>query len=344
VLPAGGWGLMCAACLSLVAGDLGAAADDVVLRKEFIYETAPIPSCHASTLAESRGGLVAAWFGGSGEGHADVGIWLSRQEGGAWSAPVEVAQGVEPNGGKRHPCWNPVLYQAKAGPLLLFYKVGPSPSRWWGMMVSSADGGRTWTAPRRLPEGILGPIKNKPVWLADGTLLCPSSTEHRGWRVHLERTPDLGEHWSKTDSLNDPKEFDAIQPTLLFHGTNRMQMLCRSRQGNITECWSDDAGRSWSRMTATSLLNPNSGIDAVTLQDGRQLLVYNPVSRGRTPLVVGLSGAGKTWTTIATLEDQPGEYSYPAVIQAADGLVHISYTWKRERIRHVALKPAPLAK
>ena len=57
----------------------------------------------------------------------------------------------------------------------------------------------------------------------------------------------------------------------------------------------------------------------MTLQDGRQLLVFNNTPKGRTPLNVALSSDGKQWKVVSTLEDQPGEYSYPAVIQAKDG-------------------------
>ena len=91
-----------------------------------------------------------------------------------------------------------------------------------------------------------------------------------------------------------------------------------------------------------SLPNPNSGIDAVTLQDGRQLLVFNNTPRGRTPLNVALSRDGVEWKVVLTLEDQPGEYSYPAVIQAADGRVHITYTYRRQSIKHVVLDPSKL--
>jgi predicted neuraminidase len=311
-----------------------------VLKSEFIYETAPFPACHASTIEDIPGGLITAWFGGTGEKNPDVGIWVSRHDGKKWSPVVEVANGVQVDGKTRYPTWNPVLFQPKNGPLLLFYKVGPSPSRWWGMLIKSTDGGKTWSKPQRLPEGILGPIKNKPVMLPDGTLLCPSSSEHNGWRVHMEMTRDLGSTWTKTDALNDGEEFAAIQPTILFHPGNRLQALCRSRQGHITECWSEDGGKTWDAMKATQLLNPSAGVDGVTLKDDRHLLVYNPVARGRTPLVVGLSKDGKEWQTVLTLENQPGEYSYPAIIQADDGLVHITYTWKREKIRYWAVDPA----
>ncbi len=312
------------------------------LKSEFIYETAPFPSCHASTIEDTPGGLVAAWFGGTDEKDPDVGIWVSRHTAGKWTAPVEVANGVQADGKTRHPTWNPVLFQPKDGPLLLFYKAGPTPGSWWGMLTKSGDGGTSWSKPTRLPEGILGPIKNKAVLLADGTLLCPSSSEHDGWRVHMEMTRDLGATWTKTPALNDGKEFAAIQPTILFHSPTRLQTLCRSRQGRLTEAWSDDAGKTWSPMKATSLLNPSAGADGVTLKDGRHLLVYNPVSRGRTPLVLGLSKDGREWQTVLTLESQPGEYSYPAIIQGKDGRVHITYTWKREKIRYWAVDPTKL--
>jgi predicted neuraminidase len=316
-----------------------------LLKSEFIYETAPFPECHASTIVESKAALVAAWFGGTRERNPDVGIWLSRLEAGKWTAPVEVANGVG-FATNRYPCWNPVLFQTKTGPLLLFYKVGPSPSTWWGMVMTSEDGGKTWSKPRRLPEGILGPIKNKPVQLANGDILCPSSTEGDGWRVHFERTSDLGESWQATPPLNDGRELGAIQPSILFHKADRLQAVGRTRQGKIFELWSDDGGRTWGKMTLTSLPNPNSGIDAVTLRDGRQLLVYNhsPAGGGRTPLNVAVSADGEHWQAALVLENEPGnQFSYPAVIQTRDGLVHLTYTWKRLRIKHAVVDPSKLA-
>lgn len=311
-----------------------------VVRSELIFEDAPTPKCHASSIVSTKSGLVAAWFGGKDEGARDVGIWVSRHAGEAWSAPTRVARGMD--GGEPSPCWNPVLFQPKSGPLLLFYKVGPGPDRWWGMLTTSEDGGANWAEARRLPDGILGPIKNKPIVTADGALLCPSSTEDEGWRVHFERTADLGRTWQKTGAVNDGRTFGAIQPTILSLANERLLALCRSRQGKITETSSEDGGKTWGPMTATSLPNPNSGIDAVTLADGRHLLVYNHTAEGRSPLNVAVSEDGKAWRAALVLEDEPGEYSYPAVIQAEDGRVHVTYTWRRERIKHVVIDPAKL--
>ena len=320
---------------------LSHGADPVPMKSEFIFATNAVPfaQCHASTIVESHGRLLTAWFGGTGEGHVDVGIWLSRLEGGHWTPPTEVANGKQPDG-SRQPCWNPVLFQPGTGPLMLFYKVGPSPSRWWGMLMTSEDGGVTWSSPKRLPAGILGPIKNKPIELPGGDILCPSSSENRGWQVHFERTSDRGATWEAAPPVNDGRELGAIQPSILSYSGGKLQAVGRTRQGRIFELWSTDQGRTWSEMTLTALPNPNSGIDAVTLKDGRQLLVYNHTTKGRTPLNVAVSNDGKEWRQVLTLETEPGEYSYPAVIQTRDGLVHITYTWNRVRIKHIVLDPA----
>lgn len=329
-----------------LAASLFAADHAAILRSEFIYEKAPFPSCHASTIVEpTPGKLVAAWFGGTKERNPDVGIWVSRHDGAGWSAPVEVANGVRPDV-PRLPTWNPVLFQPRTGPLLLFYKMGPSPSTWWGLVMNSADGGKTWSTPRRLPDGIFGPIKNKPVQLADGTILSPTSDETPDkanlWRVYFERSTDNGQTWARTPFVNDGVAISAIQPSILFLGGDKLQAVGRTRQGKIYTISSPDAGRTWAPMTLTSLPNPSAGTDAVTLADGRHLIVYNHTPKGRTPLNVAISKDGAEWQPALTLESAPGEYSYPAVIQTADGLVHITYTWKREKIRHVVLDPKRL--
>jgi predicted neuraminidase len=335
---------------ALLAGIAPRIDHPAILLQEFIYEQGPYPSVHASTIVETTShDLVAAWFGGTRERHPDVGIWISRKEKSGWTPSVEVANGVQPDG-TRHPTWNPVLFQPRGGPLMLFYKVGPSPQTWWGMLRKSSDGGRTWSEARRLPDGILGPIKNKPVQLADGTILAPTSTESDSepsrWQVHFERSSDGGKTWSTTKPLNDGVAIGAIQPSILFRekiGGDKLLAVGRSEQGKVFATSSDDGGKSWSALSLIDdLPNPNAGIDALTLTDRRQLIVYNPVTRGRTPLAVAISRDGRAWTKVLTLEDQPGEYSYPAVIQTSDGLVHITYTWKRQRVKHVVVDPAKL--
>jgi predicted neuraminidase len=336
------------------------------ISSEFVFQKkdVPFPSCHASTIVETSDGFIAAWFGGTHEKHPDVGIWLSRNLDGEWTKPVEVANGIQ-NKSQRYPTWNPVLFSDDQK-TVLFYKVGPAPSDWWGELISSTDNGATWSNPSRLPENILGPIKNKPVLLGTGELLCPSSTEDDGWRVHVEITPDMGLTWERTEVLNGGDSVSAIQPTILVHPKGKLQILCRTRNSRIYSSWSTDNGRTWTGLEPTELPNPNSGIDAVTMKDGRHLLVYNHIPGAvdhskRNVLNVAISNDGENWEAAFVLEnhsdiDNDGtlvlddvgpihthsEYSYPAVIQGSDGNIHITYTWKRESIKYVIVDPTKL--
>lgn len=330
---------------------------------EFIFSLKgrPTPECHASTIVDTSEGLVAAWFGGLHENHPGVGIWVSRHDGTKWSEAVEVVDGSEGED-QEYACWNPVLFQPRGGPLWLFYKVGVSPSKWWGAATTSKDNGRTWSQPWRLgtsPElfienrSLLGPVKNKPLQLSSGRVICPSSTENQGWRVHFENTNDIlrgpQATWTVVGPLQVGEKLDAIQPSVLEHADGRLQIVCRTRQGVVGTSWSSDSGESWGPMKSLKLPNPNSGTDAITLTDGRHLLVYNHSRRsaeanGRHILNVAISDDGVEWKPLMSLEnhnDSAG-YSYPAVIQAGDGRVHITYTWRRLAIKHVVLDPQQL--
>lgn len=321
--------------------------------EEFIYQKASFPQCHASTIVETSRGLVAAWFGGSHEKNPDVGIWSSYHDGSGWSTPVEWANGVQ-HDGSRHPCWNPVLFQSPGdGPTLLFFKVGPSPSTWWGEMMVSYDRGRSFKDRRRLPEGIDGPVRCKPLLLSDGSLLSGSSTEYDGWVVHFEKTKlKFGQPsgvWQRTKPINTKEQFNAIQPTFLTHPGGKIQVLCRTKEGVVSSSFSEDQGSTWSPMTGIDLPNNNSGIEAVTLKDGRHLLIYNHLGRNnnawgkRGLLNLAISKDGLNWNKVGILEQEAnGEFSYPAIIQTADGLVHMTWTWKREKVKHAVIDPSKI--
>ncbi|QDH81455.1 sialidase [Echinicola soli] len=316
-----------------------------VITDEFIFDEAPFRECHASTLVElDNGKLLAAWFGGEYERHPEVGIWTATKTNNGWSAPIKVADG-KVNDTLSYPTWNPVLFRMTKDSLVLFYKEGPSPQEWWGVYKVSLDEGQTWSTGKKLPEGILGPIKNKPIKLKSEKVLAPSSVEdENGWRAHIEITEDNGATWRKVP-IDHNGDFDVIQPSILQHADGRLQVLCRSKQNHVITAWSEDEGESWSALSATSVLNPNSGTDAVALKNGKHLLVYNPAvsgddwSEGRDKLRLAVSADGLEWTDIYTLENESsGEFSYPAIIQTTDGRIHISYTWKRKKIKYVELE------
>ena len=354
------------------------AGEGALVSSELIFGIAnkPTKECHASTIVETPSGLVAAWFAGTKERNPDVGIRVSRRLRGRWSEPTEVVSGVQ-SSNLRYPCWNPVLFQPADGPLMLFYKVGPHPRQWWGMLTTSDDDGETWSWPTKLGEAhtighLIGPVKNKPIQLDDGTILCPSSTEidyadgSSHWRVHFEVTKDLGKTWEVIGPIQTGEDFHAIQPSILTYSDGRMQILCRSREKRIVQSWSRDMGKTWSTLTATELPNPNSGTDALTLKDGRQVVIYNhsegtvkpdraPVLKPRRILNLAISDDGQHWTPVLTFENETGahpediirrrhfgEYSYPAIIQTRDGMLNIVYTYNREGVKHAVVDPSKL--
>lgn len=313
------------------------AVKPVIVYSEMIRKPDSVPSAHASTIVETGDGLLAAWFGGTYERHPDVSIYTSRLKNRQWSTPVKVADGIQDKS-IRYPCWNPVLFRRENGDLILFYKVGPSPSTWWGEYKVSTDEGETWSAMEAIPRGCLGPIKNKPVIIPGGKILYPTSIEIVGkWNVYMEMSNQDLTGWEKIEIDNNG--FDAIQPSVLFYKDGALQILCRSKNERVVESWSYDNGKTWSPLMLTGLPNNNSGTDAVTLSNGLQLIIYNPITSGRNRLAIAGSYDGKTWEKLIDIEDQPsGEFSYPAIIQDRAGRIHITYTYNRERIKYVQLK------
>ncbi len=329
------------------------ASKRAIVLEELVFENQLTRDCHASSLIELESGdLLCTWFGGTRESHPDVQIWVSRKPiGGVWSEPVPVAKAEEELGGS---VFNPVIVQCGGDTLQLYYL---SPDINDGRMITSCDGGHTWSKSVALEKDFTGPLVNKPLYLADGTILAGGSMEGGpGWRIHVERSEDQGKTWTRTPILNDPKEFKLIQPTFLKHSEEKIQLLARSGgktpDTKIAQCWSEDGGKTWSEVTNTTLPNNNSAIDAVTLTDGRHLLIYNHSTRedetcgrkGRGILTLAITEDGVNWEAAAVLEYRTGavQYSYPAIIQTKDGLVHITYSWHRKRIKHVVVDPAKI--
>lgn len=332
--------------LFLGGASLSAQMQLDIIATEMVYETPPFEACHASTIVEVEPNefLVAA-FGGSQEGNKDVTIWLSEKNHSQWQPPVQVADGIETNG-QRFPNWNPVLFKERAGQLFLFYKIGPSPREWWGAYKTSSNNGKDWSASNRLPKDILGPIKNKPIQLDNGTILSPSSTETRttdglSWKIHIEKSVDGGINWEKI-TVDPQTPFNLIQPSILVHSQKKLQLLCRSRDNALLQAFSTDGGNNWSKITKTTLPNPNSGTDALTLSNGWHVLVYNPTLKGknaRAKLHVAISKDGLKWIDALVLENEnKGEFSYPALIEALDGHLHLTYTYNRKNIKHVVMQ------
>ena len=327
------------------------------------------PDNHASTLVELKDGdILAAWFAGSKEGAPDVKIYGARLHHGKWSATFELARA------QNVACWNPVLFHAGDGRLWLYYKYGTKPSTWAGARKWSDDEGRTWSAAELLPEGILGPIKDKPLVLSNGVIVSGSSVENGKWTAWIERSTDDGKTWAKFGPITVPDNIDVpdpaaqtaseltsaphgdsgvhtklyppssetvgiIQPAVVHIAGNHLRFYARShtRSARIAVADSYDQGRTWTQAHFIALPNPNSGIDAVRLKDGRIVLAFNNSFNARTPLNLAVSGDGEHFQIFKTLEDGPGQYSYPAIVQLSNGDLMMTYSWRRETIKYVVV-------
>lgn len=308
--------------------------------KEFIFEKGQyFPSCHASTLLTlPNGDVLAAWFGGSRESGDDVAIWLARRSGRKWNTPRIVADEAE------LPHWNPVLFLTTSGAIQLYYKVGKKIARWQTRIIASLDNGYTWSEPKELvpgDEGGRGPVRCKPIYTRNSTLLAPASIEtSTEWDAFIDLSDDDGHTWTKSSFVpidrNRLPGKGLIQPTL-WESNEGVHMLLRTTAADIYRSDSTDGGTTWSPAYPIGLPNNNSGIDIVLLNDGRLVLVFNPVGLDcgpRTPLILRMSADnGSTWGKPFVLEKEPGEYSYPAIV--ADGnKLHLTYTWNRETIAY----------
>lgn len=311
----------------------------VSAKKEMIFTVQPTPACHASTvLPLDNGTVVAAWFAGTSEGENDVNILTSvRSKDGTWGTPIQVSADAN----TAH--WNPVLFQRTDGTIVLYFKVGTATDYWKTYYVTSANG-RSWSTPRELVPGDnsggIGPVKNKPLRLKNGTVLAPTSTEINGeWKAHIDISYDDGRTWTKTPDIN-AGNVKMIQPTLWQSADGSVHMFTRTNSGKIYRSDSTDNGRTWSDAYATNIPNNNSGIDLDVDGAGRIFLAYNNTSIPgiRTPLSLAVSlDDGQTFTKILTFERGLAEYSYPAIVIKGD-TIHITYTYERDYIAYWQIK------
>lgn len=320
--------------------------EPAIVERSFVFgDNKPFPQCHASTLVRLQNGeFLVASFGGTAEKDDDVGIWLSRGDGETWTEAFEVAKIRE----DAH--WNPVLFQAPSGEVILYFKVGKTIPKWETWVITSDDNGHTWSEAYELvpgDQGGRGPVRNKPIILSDGTWLAGASHEDGQWDVFIDRSEDGGKTWQQTDYLvvdrNELTGEGIIQPTLWESAPGQVHMLIRSSAGAVYRSDSDDYGKNWSPAYRTDLPNPNTGIDLAKLPDGTLALLYNPDGKNwgsRGTLLLAFSyDNGETWPDEIEIEkdDEDSEFSYPAIIQWGNNLA-LTYTWERQDVSFITLQ------
>jgi len=328
-------------------------------KKEYIFgDDRDFDSCHVSSLVKlGNGDFIAVWFAGSWEANPDTDIWISKRTASGWERPYMIVRNW------CVPQWNQTLFRRPDGRVLLFYKEGKNIAEWKTFIKHSDDNGKTFSEPRLLEvKGMFnrGPSKNKCILLSDGSIAAPGSVEPGDaeiWDSYIDISKDGGETWEpgpyipvrRKDKRSrhfamDPKQCSGkgiIQPTLWESSPGHLHAMMRSTSAAVFRSDSYDNGKTWCCAYNTGLPNNNSGIDLVKLDSGDLILVSNPVALDwgpRTPLTVSCSDDnGKTWKEIFTLENESGEFSYPAVI-AEGSDVFLTYTWRRERIAFWHLK------
>jgi len=312
------------------------------VRELVIPEGWPEQGSHASTLLELENSeTLVAWYAGDPGNNA---IWSSRRVEEAWGKPEKLVD----EGPIAH--WNPVLFRDPRGDIHLFYRIGEAAERAKSRVITSTDGGHSWSDPVDIVPGcdsLRGPSKNKVIVLDNGDWLAPSSViEDQTWGAVVDISENGGETWERSEVVPlDREEFEgrgAVQPTLWESAPGIVHMLLRSTSGLVLRSDSGDGGRTWSPAYSTGIPNSESGIDLAVMENGELALVHNPVGKNRgkrTPLVVSLSeDNGLTWPYCYALEedisdtpDVENEFSYPAVIRSPEG-ISLTYTWKRRNI------------
>lgn len=301
---------------------------------------------YSPTLIQTTEGLLLAWIGGSGLHHPDASIYLAKRAEESWSRPVKILSAVHPRTLTQSACRRPVLFQPSEETLLLFYKTKTAQGRTTGWLTSSRDNGITWFPPKSLPRSISGPARTKPIALSENLFLCGGDSRHAGRRFHIERAEAFRESWSwtRTRNLSSAMRHNASEPVLLHHGGGRFQALCRTRLGHIAETWSENGGKTWSPVQRTVLPNPDGGLDAVQLEEGKFALVYQHSNRERGVLNLAFTEDGRRWSAAAVLESQPkSRFSDPSIALGVDGNLHLAYSVNHRQVKYIAIDPNQLS-
>lgn len=306
--------------------------------REFVVPERTFPANHASTLAElPKGELLSCWFAGSEEAAADVQIVCSRRpNAGAWSAPfIAVAKG---EGGKF--VGNPSLLVDDEGTIWLFYEAvrygGHS-----GAFIdykTSFDNGVTWSVPKRLVGsfGNFGHLpRNRALRISANRFLLPV---YREFLNHYGYVFDLILRQGKIQSqarYRIPGE-GHLQPALVRLSANTVGAYLRKKHtGHVLFSSLDLTTKVWSAPRATNLPNPDAAVDALRVGD-KIYLAYNDSFTGRSPLSLAVSDDGLTFKKIWDFETGPGSFAYPCLLPTTDGALHLTYSYNRTTIAHLA--------
>jgi len=185
----------------------------------------------------------------------------------------------------------------------------------------------------------------KPLMLADGRILLPLYSD--GFNMSMVAiSADDGDTWHASLPIVGRGN---VQPALVQKRNGNIMAYMRDNgdaPSRVQTGESADYGYSWSAAQKTNIPNEAS-VELLVLKDGRWAFVGDDEDDGRYRLSLYLSDdEGQTWKWKSTLENDQkrnGRFSYPCLIQTADGLLHISYSYsvgkEEESIKYVVVDP-----
>ena len=303
-----------------------------MMADSFIFRgTDQRPSCHCASITDlPGGGLLATWYAGTREGAADVAVMSAVHDGSAWSEPEVL---FDPPG---RPGGNTVVYHHASH---LWHWIDVIEGEGWDSamlyLMRSDDGGESWTDPEVFDDEPGMMVRHRPLRLSDGAIALPAYDE-KSWEGFAYLSDDDGNSWHRSGMMRAPS--GCIQPAIIERDDGDLFALMRSDR-NARHAWesvSTDGGRTWGHCEPSQLLNPNSGADMIRLRSSETIVCFNDTPQGRTPMTLALSAdEGRSWCASRAVESEPGEYSYPTLMEDPGGSVHLVYTWRRERIRWI---------
>jgi predicted neuraminidase len=305
-------------------------------------------SVHVSSAVElSNGDLLGFWYGGSREGHRDVVILQSRfeQQHQRWTEPKAIISREQVADSQ----WRYIKKVGnsnvtRVGDRLVIVFVTVSVGGWATAHMNvtwSDDEGETWSKPKRLVTSpffnVSTLVRNKGFALADEqTLAMPVYHELNGYWPQLLLMSSEGDIYLQRSFATDGL---SLAPAMVPISHTEFGVFMRAgERGFVRRADIDIKGNQIAETVDTQVINPNASLDALRLRDGRWLMVTNPNKTDRKRLSLWQSDdQGKQWQEVLVLENstaEKAEFSYPWILQASDGLVHVVYTWEREEIRH----------
>jgi hypothetical protein len=287
--------------------------------------------------------ILVGYYSGSGEARPDA-AWVLARKGSGEEAfgPLTVVADTE-----GEPEGNGILYQNPAGTLFCIYgtmhgvldgKAGPG-VRWRTCDLRqkhSDDRGVSWSGVVRIDEKWGNVPRCKPLTLRSGEVIF--GVEYDDGNSRVWRSGDNGASWEMGGRIEGEKN---QHPALIERSDGSILALLRpcGGQGRLLQSVSEDGGRTWEPATTTELTSPFAALDAVRLNDGRFIVVYNSNPEARNPLTVAVSeDEGRTWPIKRDLVTGEGRFHYPAVIQDREGNIQITFTNNRIRIDHVVME------